>query len=71
MRKKYHPIYYFGNRYDAMVLFKPSSIKDYKVSHQFSFKIQVLTFSNLFPLLFLNYTIDAALFEARLKTAVA
>jgi len=69
--KKYHPTYYFGNMYDAMMLFKPSSIKDYKVSHQFSCKIQVLTFSNLFPLFFFNYTIDAALFEARLKTAVA
>jgi len=27
--------------YDAMMLFKPASIKDYKYFHQFSCKIQV------------------------------
>ncbi len=30
--------------YDAMILFKPASIKDYKGSHQFSGKIQVLDY---------------------------
>jgi len=30
-----------GNIYNAMMLFKHASIKNYKDSHQFSFKIQV------------------------------
>ena len=41
MRKKeHHPIYHLGKMHDAMMLFKPASIKDYKDSHQFSWKIQ-------------------------------
>jgi hypothetical protein len=32
--------------YDIMMLFKPSSIKDYKNSYQFSCKIQVKTSDN-------------------------
>jgi hypothetical protein len=42
MRKKeHHPTYHLGKAYDAMMWFKPASIKDYKNSHQFSIKIQV------------------------------
>jgi len=41
-KKDHHPIYHLGKMYDAMMLFKPASIKDYKDSHQFSCKIQVL-----------------------------
>ena len=40
--KKHPPIYYLGKIYDAMMLFKLASIKDYKDSHQFSCKIQVI-----------------------------
>ena len=40
-KKEHHPIYHLGKMYDAMMLFKPASIKDYKSSHQFSCKIQV------------------------------
>jgi len=40
MRKKeHHPICHFGKMHDDRMLFKPPSIKDYKDSHQFSFKI--------------------------------
>jgi len=46
MRKKErHPIYHLGKMYDAMKLFQPASIKAYKDSHQFSYKIQVITLS--------------------------
>jgi hypothetical protein len=41
-KKEHHPIYHLGKIYDAMMLFKPASIKDYKDSHQFSCKIQVI-----------------------------
>jgi len=45
MRKKeHHPNYHLGKMYDAMMMFKPVSIKDYKDSHQFSCKIQVSEF---------------------------
>jgi len=43
MRKKeHHPTCHLGKMYDVMMLFKPASIKDYKDSHQFSCKIQVI-----------------------------
>jgi hypothetical protein len=43
MRNKEHqPIYHLGKIYDTMMLFKLASIKDYKDSHQFLCKIQVL-----------------------------
>jgi len=38
----------FSKIYDAMILFKPASIKDYKDSHQFSFKIQEITWQTGF-----------------------
>jgi hypothetical protein len=41
-KKDHHPIYHLGKMVDSMMLFKPASIKDYKNSHQFSCKIQVL-----------------------------
>jgi len=44
MKKNHHPIYHLGKMYDAMMFFKPVSIKNYKDSHQFSCKIQVLTY---------------------------
>jgi len=31
--KKHHLIYHLGKLYEAMMLFKPASIKDYKDSH--------------------------------------
>jgi hypothetical protein len=34
-------IYHLGEIYDAMMLFKPASIKDYKDSHHFSCDIRV------------------------------
>jgi len=39
--KDHYPIYHLGKMYDALMLFKVVSNKDYKNSHQFSFKIQV------------------------------
>jgi hypothetical protein len=42
-KKDHHPIYHLGKMVDSMMLFKPASIKDYKDSHQFSCKIQVLS----------------------------
>jgi hypothetical protein len=43
MRKKeHHPINHLGKMYDVMMLFKPASIKKYKDSHHFSYKIQVI-----------------------------
>jgi len=44
-KKDHHPIYHLGKMYDAMMFVKPVSIKDYKDSHQFSCKIQVLSTS--------------------------
>jgi len=32
-KKKHYPISHLGKMYDAMILFKPASIKDYKDSH--------------------------------------
>ena len=46
-KKEHHPIYHLGKMYDAMKSFQPASIKDYKDSHQFSCKIQVITLSDL------------------------
>jgi hypothetical protein len=51
-KKEHHPtcplvprrgrrVYHLGKMYDALMLLKPASIKDYKDSHQFSCKIQV------------------------------
>jgi hypothetical protein len=46
MRKKdHHPIYHLGKMYGSMMLFKPASIKQFKDSHQFSCKIQVINLS--------------------------
>ncbi len=38
-KKEHHPIYHLSKMYDAMMLFKPYSNKDF---HQFSCKIQVI-----------------------------
>ncbi len=32
-KKEHNPIYYLGKMYDAMILFKPASVKYYKDSH--------------------------------------
>ncbi len=32
-KKEHNLIYHLGKMYDAMILFKPASIKDYKDSH--------------------------------------
>jgi hypothetical protein len=32
-KKEHHPICYLGKMYDAMMLFKPASINDYKGSY--------------------------------------
>ena len=32
-KKNIHPIHHLGKMHDAMMLFKPPSIKDYKDSH--------------------------------------
>ncbi len=41
-KKEHHPIYHLSKMYDAMMLFKPYSNKDFKDFHQFSCKIQVI-----------------------------
>jgi hypothetical protein len=43
-KKEHPPTCHLGKMYDFIGLFKPGSIKDYKDSHQFSYKIQVLKY---------------------------
>jgi hypothetical protein len=33
MKKNHRPIYHLGKMYDAMIFFKPASIKNYKDFH--------------------------------------
>ena len=47
IKKGHYPVCHWNKTYDAVILFKPASIKPYKGRHQFSCTIQVLFVNNL------------------------